>query len=128
MRAAGQDYTFDKLVVPKGITVQIPTYAIHHDPEYYPNPEVFDPERFSSENRSKIQSMAYLPFGEGPRNCIGIRFAMMQAKIGIIYVLKDFNISPSDKTIHPVKLSPKGFILKPNGGHWLHFQRLNNRK
>lgn len=59
------------LVVEKEINVLISAYGIHHDPDYYPDPEKFDPERFSEENKTKIPSYAYLPFGEGPRNCIG---------------------------------------------------------
>ena len=49
----------------------IPTYAFHHDPEFFPDPEKFDPERFSEENKHKINPLAYMPFGAGPRNCIG---------------------------------------------------------
>lgn len=51
--------------------IVIPIYAIHHDPKYYPNPEKFDPDRFSENNKSEISKGAYLPFGEGPRICIG---------------------------------------------------------
>ncbi|PSN52369.1 Cytochrome P450 9e2 [Blattella germanica] len=54
-----------------GDAVWIPIYAIHHDPKYYPNPEKFDPERFSDENKDNIKPFTYLPFGSGPRNCIG---------------------------------------------------------
>lgn len=49
----------------------LPIYAIHRDPQYYPNPKKFDPERFSDENKGNINPLAYLPFGVGPRNCIG---------------------------------------------------------
>ena len=55
----------------KGVRVVIPVYAIHHDPRYYPEPERFDPERFSEEVKSTRPHYTYLPFGEGPRNCIG---------------------------------------------------------
>lgn len=55
----------------KGDTLIFPTYAIHRDPKYYPNPEKFDPERFSDQNKDKILPCSYLPFGSGPRNCIG---------------------------------------------------------
>jgi cytochrome P450 family 6 len=55
----------------KGVRVVIPVYAIHHDPRYYPEPDRFDPERFSDEAKSSRPHFTYLPFGEGPRNCIG---------------------------------------------------------
>lgn len=51
--------------------VFIPVYAIHRDPQYYPDPEKFDPERFTPEKKAKMHPMVYMPFGEGPRNCIG---------------------------------------------------------
>lgn len=51
--------------------MNIPVWPIHQNPEYYPNPEKFDPERFSKENRHKINPFTYMPFGVGPRNCIG---------------------------------------------------------
>lgn len=55
----------------KGDNIFVPTIGIHRDPEYYPNPDKFYPERFSHENKSKINPMSYLPFGVGARMCIG---------------------------------------------------------
>lgn len=49
----------------------IPAFAFHHDPQYYPEPEMFDPERFSEENKYNVNLLSYMPFGLGPRNCIG---------------------------------------------------------
>lgn len=60
------------LVIKKGENVLIPIIGIHYDPEYFQNPEKFDPERFSDENSSKIIPYSFLPFGSGPRNCIGM--------------------------------------------------------
>lgn len=59
------------LVIEKGTLVFVPILAIHNDPEYYPNPEKFEPDRFDSNNKTNIQPYAWLPFGEGPRICIG---------------------------------------------------------
>jgi cytochrome P450 family 6 len=55
----------------KGMATVIPVLAIHHDPKYYPDPERFDPERFSEVEKAKRHQYVYLPFGEGPRICIG---------------------------------------------------------
>jgi len=68
-----KNYTFEgtKITLRKGQDVIIPNYAIQHDSNIYPDPEVFDPERFSAENVKQRNPMYYLPFGDGPRNCIG---------------------------------------------------------
>jgi cytochrome P450 family 6 len=58
-------------VLETGTKVIIPLIAIHHDPKYYPEPDRFDPERFSEEEKRKRHHYVYLPFGEGPRICIG---------------------------------------------------------
>jgi len=57
--------------VKKGTIVLLPVCGIHHDPRIYPNPEKFDPERFSAENKATRSSYHFIPFGHGPRNCIG---------------------------------------------------------
>ena len=54
-----------------GDTLLIPIMGLHHDPKYYKDPEKFDPERFSDENKHNINPFAYVPFGVGPRSCIG---------------------------------------------------------
>lgn len=59
------------LQIKEGELIIIPTCAIHHDPKYFPNPNKFDPERFSDTNRMNIKPYTYMPFGTGPRNCIG---------------------------------------------------------
>jgi len=61
----------DTLIIEKGQKIVIPMYSIHHDMKYYPNPTTFDPERFSTEEKSKRINGIYIPFGDGPRNCIG---------------------------------------------------------
>ena len=55
----------------KDLKILIPIYAIHHDPKNFPNPQCFDPDRFSEENKNSFHHYAYIPFGEGPHICIG---------------------------------------------------------
>ena len=73
-RKALEDHTFadTKISIKKGTDIFIPVYAIHHDENIYPNPEKFDPERFDEKVAGTRHSMNYLPFGDGPRNCIGM--------------------------------------------------------
>lgn len=94
----------------------IPTFAIHRDPTYYPEPDLFDPERFSDENKKNIHPGTYLPFGSGPRACIASRFALLQLKAVIYHILLDFKIECSVKTPIPIKLKGGTNALDPVGG------------
>ncbi|KAI8436349.1 hypothetical protein MSG28_004383 [Choristoneura fumiferana] len=100
-------------------SIHIPIFSIHRDPRYYPNPLKFDPERFSDENKHNIQPFTYMPFGVGPRNCIGSRFALCEVKVMIYRLLLHMKLEPSKRTPIPVKLSTGSFNLKMRGGHWL---------
>ncbi|CAH1399974.1 unnamed protein product [Nezara viridula] len=88
--------------IEKDTAIIIPTWSLHHDPQYFPDPDKFDPERFSQENRDSIVPYTYLPFGEGPRMCIGMRFGLLQTKVGILTVLRKFKIEPCEDTKIPL--------------------------
>ncbi|GBP26417.1 Cytochrome P450 9e2 [Eumeta japonica] len=103
----------------EGSVVVIPVWPIHYDPKYYPDPHRFDPERFSDENKHNIKPFTYLPFGVGPRNCIGSRFAIIEVKAMVFDLLRHFELSPAPKTRVPAKLDPSQFAMRFLGGHWI---------
>jgi cytochrome P450 len=76
----------------RGFKIPVPIYAIHRDPKYFEAPEEFRPERWSDEFRQKLPRAAYLPFGYGPRMCIGWQFAMTEAKLVLSILLKRFRV------------------------------------
>ncbi|EFN89993.1 probable cytochrome P450 6a13 [Harpegnathos saltator] len=108
-----------KVELPAGMRVVIPIYGLHHDPNYYPDPATFDPERFTEENKRTRHPYTYLPFGEGPRNCIGMRFALLQIKMGMISFLKNHRVEICDKSIVPIKFSRRSLVTSSEAGFWL---------
>ncbi|XP_061401519.1 cytochrome P450 6a9-like [Musca vetustissima] len=115
-RVAQEDYPIPdqpKFIIRKGMTVIIPIEGIQHDERYFPQPMEFNPDNFSAERMAQRDSILHIPFGEGPRNCIGIRFARMQVIIGLVLILKNFKFSISDETPRPMEYSKQGIILVP---------------
>lgn len=112
------------MTIEKNIRVLIPVYAIHHDAQFYPNPDVFDPDRFSSEMTRNRHPCAFLPFGDGPRNCIGLRFGMMQAKVGLATLIKSFTFTTCAKSVIPLEFSKTVNILTPKDGLWLNVKKI----
>ncbi|XP_044261216.1 uncharacterized protein LOC123009155 [Tribolium madens] len=124
-----KDYTLrnTNIKIEKGTSVIIPSLGLHMDPEFYPDPEIFNPENFSEENKQKRPNFVHLPFGDGPRNCIGLRFALMQSKSGIATVINHFRLSVSPAT-KPLKLNPHSFILNTFDKIYLRAEKLAQLK
>lgn len=112
----------------KGDLIMFPLYAIHRDEKFFPCPDRFDPERFSSENRNNIVPYTFIPFGVGPRSCIGNRFALLETKSLIFNILQHFDIVVVEKSVVPIKLSRKQFSLNAEGGFWFGFKPRNTSK
>uniref|UniRef100_A0A674NRT5 Cytochrome P450 3A n=1 Tax=Takifugu rubripes TaxID=31033 RepID=A0A674NRT5_TAKRU len=100
--------------IPKGTVVAIPVYVLQHDKAYWPEPEAFKPERFSKENKDNVDPYAYLPFGAGPRNCIGNRFALVLMKLAIAEILQHYSFVPCKETDIPMVLNTEGLVAPKN--------------
>ncbi|XP_055710227.1 probable cytochrome P450 28d1 [Phlebotomus papatasi] len=118
----------DKVVtMEEGTGLLIPIYSMHRDSRYFEDPESFIPERFAPEKGGvKIyrDKGCYMPFGEGPRICLGMRFAQTQLRAAIVSVVRDFEITVDAKTPEKIVLNPKEFIPTILGGTWLRFSEI----
>ena len=105
----------DELIIEKGVDVSFPIFLLHRNPEYWPNPDQFDPERFNPNNEQSYPTFAFLPFGEGPRNCIGKRLALLEAKMTLVAILKELHFKRTADTEVPLGLSV-GITMSPRNG------------
>ncbi|XP_057336079.1 cytochrome P450 9e2-like [Microplitis mediator] len=112
----------DKYILKAGDYVWFPVYPIHRDPNYYPDPDKFDPGRFLDNAKAFSNSPTYLPFGIGPRMCIGNRFALLETKILFFYLVKRCWFKPSKKMLRPLRLSKTSIAMTPQGGFWVDLQ------
>ncbi|KAJ8713130.1 hypothetical protein PYW08_008434 [Mythimna loreyi] len=96
-----------------GVRVHIPVYHMHHNPDYFPEPEKYQPERFLAENKNDIKPYTYFPFGSGPRLCIGMRFAKMQVMSGLITFLKKYKVELAPGMPETLVLDSRTFLTQP---------------
>lgn len=112
-REAVEDTEIGGRAVPKGTTIVICAYAVHRDPRFFPDPEKFDPERWAEGYQKRLPRFAYLPFGGGPRICIGMRFAMMETVLVLVAMLQRFRFEVHGKD----RIEPFASItIRPKGG------------
>ncbi|XP_060531565.1 uncharacterized protein LOC132705147 [Cylas formicarius] len=105
--------------IEKGTIIEISVLGLQTDPDFFPDPDKFIPERFDDQNKSNIVDYTYLPFGEGPRICLGMRFGMLQSKVGIATLLRRYNFSLNPKTRTPLAYPRGTFISAVEGGLWV---------
>merc|ERR1712156_796685 len=80
--------------------------GIHSDPEYFPNPSVFNPDNFSKEAKASRSPYTFLGFGQGPRACIGMRFAMLETKVALLKVFRQFSFKRVERTVEQATTDP----------------------
>uniref|UniRef100_A0A672ZD81 unspecific monooxygenase n=1 Tax=Sphaeramia orbicularis TaxID=375764 RepID=A0A672ZD81_9TELE len=110
-RVAKASVEINGLVIPKDMVVMVPTWPLHRDPDVWPEPEAFKPERFSKENKETIDPYSYMPFGTGPRNCIGMRFALVMMKLAVVEILQRYSFSTCEETEIPFEMDIQGLLM-----------------
>lgn len=114
-----------KYPVYKGTSALIPIYCLHRDPEYFPHPDTFNPERFDDGGIKSFRDKCVLiPFGEGPRVCLGMKLANVKIKAAIVEVIKNFKITVDEQTLEEPKLHPKEFLNIKECKLMLNFEKI----
>ncbi|XP_068239069.1 cytochrome P450 3A2-like [Palaemon carinicauda] len=113
-RVCSKDYHIagTNITVRKGDIVEVPLWSIHHDEKYWPDPEVFNPDRFMPQNKADILPYTHMPFGYGPRNCIAMRFALMEAKVALSKLVLSFDMKTAPG-FHDMDLTSGAFLIMP---------------
>ncbi|GAU92845.1 hypothetical protein RvY_04873 [Ramazzottius varieornatus] len=123
-RVCNEEWEYNGMTIERGTVIGIPIFALHRDPRFWNNPDKFDPDRFSKENKHKINQYTFQTFGQGPRNCIGMRFAYYEMKLVMAHILPRFRFVPCSKTDDPLPLKDVGF-LSPRNGVWVSAESLS---
>merc|ERR1719318_1133293 len=119
-RIATKDYNLPgtDVIIKTNDMVSWNAWSLHFDPEHWTHPTEFYPEHFSKEAQANRNPYAFQAFGQGPRACIGMRFALLEAKVAILATWRRFSFTPGTKTMEPMEMEPNSDILWPKGGLW----------
>ncbi|KAM7298796.1 cytochrome P450 3A5-like [Ixodes scapularis] len=113
MRTCTQETTLAGINFKPGMNVDIPVVGIHYDPEFYPDPESFKPERFLPENKDSHTPYTFLPFGSGPRSCVGTRMGYLTVKVVMVCLLQHVKFGTCPETMIPLKLKARCLLPVP---------------
>ncbi|CAG9858621.1 unnamed protein product [Phyllotreta striolata] len=129
-----EDYTYEstapgfkplKINIKAGTSILLPVDGLHRDPVYFPDPDKFLPERFLDKQDEGFKKHLYIPFGDGPRICLGQRFGILQIKVGVAYIIKHYQLSVNSKTQLPLKFNPYYMMPDAIGGLWIDITKVN---
>ncbi|XP_063914421.1 cytochrome P450 4C1-like isoform X2 [Zophobas morio] len=125
MRSNEADITSDPFVFPAGCNFLIPVVTLHRDPEVWPDPEKFDPDRFLPDEVAKRHRCSFIPFSFGSRNCIGLKYGMMSMKVMIAMIVKTFKIRSVGMKSWKDMECDFLIMLKPKNSHLMFEKRTN---
>ncbi|NXP27014.1 THAS synthase, partial [Scytalopus superciliaris] len=114
-REAAKDCVVLGQHIPAGAVIETAVGHLHHNPEFWPEPEKFIPERFTEEAKKERHPFAYLPFGAGPRGCIGMKMGLLETKITLLRILQKFQFKTCPETEIPLQLKSRATLGPKNG-------------
>uniref|UniRef100_A0A671S5H0 Thromboxane-A synthase n=1 Tax=Sinocyclocheilus anshuiensis TaxID=1608454 RepID=A0A671S5H0_9TELE len=114
-RDVDQDTVVNGQLLPKGSSLEIAAGFLHYDPEHWTEPEKFIPERFTPEAKASRHPFVYLPFGAGPRSCVGMRLAQLEIKMALLHIFRRFNMMACEDTEVPLELKSHTTLGPKNG-------------
>ncbi|XP_077507782.1 cytochrome P450 3A24-like [Amblyomma americanum] len=118
------DYEVKGLKIPRGVSVMAAVSCLHKDPELWPEPEKFDPERFNPENKHLIHPASFQPFGKGPRECLGKNFALLEMKLILAKLLANFTFHVDEEHHKDIIELPSAFIASfVPSGIWMNLKK-----
>lgn len=121
LRETTEELPLGEHTLPKGAVIYISPWVVHHDPRWWPEPQKFDPSRFEGDWKKRQPTYSYIPFGGGPRVCIGSHLAEMEAEVILATIIKNFKIELQDpeQIVNP----EARFTVQPAGGMHLRVRR-----
>jgi len=125
MRACNEDYRLPgtDFTVRKNDMILFPNEAFHKDPNQWSHPDTFYPEQWAPEEKSKRSPHAFQAFGQGPRACLGMRFALLELKVAVAMLVRNLELLPGSTTIKPLQLDPTHGMAWFKGGLWASVKR-----
>lgn len=114
-RDVEEDTVLNGQFLPKGASLEIPTGFLHYDPQHWTEPTKFIPERFTPEAKARRHPFVYLPFGAGPRSCVGMRLAQLEIKVALVHIFRRFNVVACEDTEIPLELKSHTTLGPKNG-------------
>ncbi|KAH9510159.1 hypothetical protein Btru_043621 [Bulinus truncatus] len=114
-RRAKDTKTYNGVTIPKGAAIQIPFFYMLKDPKFWPEPDKFNPDRFTPEETEKRDPLSFVCFGHGPRICLGMRLAYLELKEALVYILSRLSVVLNDDTeprkgFAKVEFTPQGLL------------------
>jgi cytochrome P450 family 3 subfamily A len=116
IRMAKNDYVYGNVTIPRGVGIFVGTNQLHRNPDLWPEPHKFDYTRFLGEKRQSVDPIHWQPFGAGPRQCLGLKFAMLEIKLCFAQMLLEFNFKPGPNTEKELLMEEKPFTSSPGKG------------